>query len=261
MNDAGRSLSPLDASLEQNLDPDEVRVLWSFIHGDIMNAQTRARLREHRGLCSRHSWAYAIVEIELWESGAGARGGHQPFDVSILYTDLLQHMGQSLHQARHHRGRVKALSRRGSCLVCDDIFGPDLTGIVVTHGGFTIATLTAEANEMRYTHAWLAETAAHWSASMCPRCVAETGRTAGEGPLCRQHLLADDATSEESIQATIGHLDELHGRLHALTESMTQSGQPSTSTIDASWIETLAWFDGWTCPLKSIATPEGRPEP
>jgi hypothetical protein len=35
----------------------------------------------------------------------------------------------------------------------------------------------------------------------------------------------------------------------ALTESMTQRGDPSTPEIDASWIRTLGWFHGWNFPL------------
>ncbi|GAC1370747.1 MAG: hypothetical protein NVSMB43_06250 [Pseudarthrobacter sp.] len=34
------------------------------------------------------------MEIELWQ--AGARAGHQTFDVTILYEDLLEHVADGL---------------------------------------------------------------------------------------------------------------------------------------------------------------------
>ena len=55
------------------LTTEEVRLLWSFVHGDIMSAPMRAWLRASLGFCPRHTWAYAVVEIELWESGIGGR--------------------------------------------------------------------------------------------------------------------------------------------------------------------------------------------
>jgi hypothetical protein len=76
------------------LSVEEVRQLWSFIHGDIMDGSARRLLGVSLGLCPRHAWAYAVVEVELWQAGAGARGGHQPFDVTVLYDDLLDHVAE-----------------------------------------------------------------------------------------------------------------------------------------------------------------------
>lgn len=50
---------------EHPLAVEEVRLLWSFVHGDIMDGSTRSALRRSWGLCARHSWGHAIVEIEL----------------------------------------------------------------------------------------------------------------------------------------------------------------------------------------------------
>ncbi len=62
----------------------EVVELWSFVHGDIMTGGICRLLRAHLGLCPWHTWGYAATEIELWQTGAGPRGGHQPFDVCVL---------------------------------------------------------------------------------------------------------------------------------------------------------------------------------
>ncbi len=101
------STGPLDLDAGHDLSTEEIRLLWSFIHGDIMDSQTRGRLRDYWGLCDRHTWGYAVTEIELWESGAGTRGGHQPFDVSILYADLLDTMIQRLHRTEQRTRKVR----------------------------------------------------------------------------------------------------------------------------------------------------------
>lgn len=52
-------------------------------------------LRASFGLCPRHTWAYAVVEVELWRAGAGARGRHLPFDVTVLYEDPMPRLGST----------------------------------------------------------------------------------------------------------------------------------------------------------------------
>ena len=51
--------APVSPLLAQGVDlsPDEVRELWSFLHGDVMEPVIRAQLREALGLCSRHAGA------------------------------------------------------------------------------------------------------------------------------------------------------------------------------------------------------------
>lgn len=94
--------------VDAELTPAEVVELWAFVHGDIMEGPIRQLLRAGVGLCPRHTWGYAAAEIELWQTGAGVRGGHQPFDVSVLYEDLLGQVAARLrkpglfcHDLRH----------------------------------------------------------------------------------------------------------------------------------------------------------------
>ncbi len=97
----------------------EVRELWAFIHGDIMVAGIREHLRSSLGLCPRHTWGYAIAEIELWVHGAGSRGGHQPFDVCVLYSDLLDHVATQLIAHHRFRSDLRPLVRPSApCRVC-----------------------------------------------------------------------------------------------------------------------------------------------
>lgn len=243
-----RGTETLGPTNDTNLLPEEVRILWDFVHGDIMDGTTRRRLLANRGMCTRHAWAYATVEIELWHDGAGARGGHQPFDVSVLYTALLDDVRSALH------GRAKRTQRHlvgdGVCVVCADLKGPALTGIIVTHAGMDLAELTVEANRMAYIAEWFAETAPVWSRVVCDQCAADHGETAPEVSVrCRRHLLASESPEPGEIGRLAAHLSELQRDLSLLTRSMTQSGAPATPAIDASWVETLGWFHGWAFPL------------
>lgn len=245
----GRYDRPLSQDADARLSPEEVRVLWDFVHGDIMNGATRTRLRENWGMCARHSWAYAVVEIELWEAGAGMRGGHQPFDLTILYADLLRTMVEKLgtgHAGR--RGRTRALERHGGCVICADVRGETPGG--VTHAGLDLRQLTLEANWMRFTREWLAETRPEWSASVCPDCAAAAGATVSPGTLpCRVHLLTSGVSSDAWWELTRTVLAELAVEVRALTDSMTQSGLPATAAENASWVKAVGWFTGWDFPL------------
>lgn len=243
-----RGTEILGPTSDTDLIPEEVRILWDFVHGDIMDGTTRRRLLVNRGMCTRHAWAYATVEIELWHDGAGARGGHQPFDVSVLYTSLLDDVRSALH------GRPKAMQRHlasdGVCVVCADLKGPALTGIIVTHAGMDLGELTVEANRMAYTAEWFTETAPMWSRVVCGQCAADQGEAAPEASIrCRRHLLVGPPPEPTEFAALASYLGRLQRDLSLLTASMTQSGAPATSTVDASWVETLGWFHGWAFPL------------
>ncbi|MFF1635246.1 hypothetical protein [Leifsonia sp. NPDC058248] len=243
---------PPARSAEAQLSTEEVRVLWDFIHGDILSDPIRRRLREHWGMCVRHSWAYAVVEIELWEAGAGARGGHQPFDLSILYTDLLESMVDRLGTGRH--GRMQMLDRHGECVICAEVRGGAPPGILVTHAGLDLRRLTAEANRMRFTERWMIETRPNWAAGVCPECATAAGVTPVAGTLpCRMHLRSSGVFSDASWELTRTSLAELAVQVRALTDSMTQSGRPATEAVDASWVKAVSWFDGWDFPL-ALAT-------
>lgn len=244
---------PLSSAPDQNLGAEEVRILWDFVHGDIMDSNTRRRLVEHWGMCERHAWAYALVEVELWHAGAGKRGGHQPFDVSILYADLAAKMHDQLRHTRH-RGRIRMLEGKGSCVVCDDLRGPDPTGIVVTHAGMDLAELTEEANRMDHIRDWMVETRPVWSEFVCPECADEMNFPAsGPRQRCRPHLIEVGEVDDTASFAGFGLLGELSVQLRALTDSMTQAGAPSTPVVDASWVRTMAWFHSWRFPLRMVA--------
>lgn len=227
---------------------EEVGALWAFLHGDIMIGGIRQRVREHWGLCPRHAWGHAVVEIELWETGAGARGGHQPFDVIVLQDDLLETARHTLTSSR--RSPKHSLRRRGSCYVCDQLTGATDRGLTpIGYAGFNSEPLTEETNRLEYSRKWMDETSPVWSARTCPRC---SDDQSPRGVLCRPHLVADDAP-HEAVDQVIPYLDELAPRLKRLLDSMSEHGKPATPDDDAAWIEVLGWLHGWTFPLQLAA--------
>lgn len=230
----------------KGLTEQEVGALWAFLHGDIMIGGIRQRIREHWGLCSRHAWGHAVVEIELWEQGAGARQGHQPFDVGVLYMDLLEAMSHQLHHSRHSPRR--ALERQGSCYVCQQLdMSADEAKRQIGYAGFNSVGLTEETNRFAYTSSWLTETAERWQPQLCPQCL-----PGSHGLLCRQHLL-DSNPDDGAAAPTADYLDDVRGRLSVLINSMTELGDPSTPQADASWIQALGWFHTWSFPLDLAA--------
>lgn len=239
-------VGPLELSAE------EVRQLWAFIHGDIMDGSMRRLLRASLGLCPRHTWAYAVVEIELWQAGAGARGGHQPFDVTVLYEDLLEYVADGLDRKSSlvHRHPDEVLLPAGPCRICADMASPDLPGLRMGYGNSNTEALTVEANGLAHTTAWCRETFSLWRGRVCPDCCPGASAPAG-GPvlLCRFHLAARRPLPEQLRHAVAAHLREIRGRMRHLTDSMTAYGAPAGAEENASWIEAVGFFAGWALPL------------
>lgn len=231
----------------------EVRELWAFVHGDIMVGGIRQLLRAYLGLCPRHTWGYAVVEVELWIDGAGSRGGHQPFDVCVLYTDLLEEVVGRLRARRSGtRGSLAVrLARQGRCRVCEVLDPHAEGGGRVSFAGSNSAALTAEANELRFTRQWLLETRAVWEPRQCPACVdLPTGAkgAADDRVWCLGHLTGPGAPTLVSATGLADYLAGLSMRLDALGRSMRQHAPAPTLEQNASWIEAMGWFAGWELP-------------
>lgn len=241
------------------LEPQEVEELWSFLHGDVMVSGIRRHLRAALGLCPRHTWAYAVVEIELWQVGAGRRGGHQPFEVCVLYEDLLDTVISRLARARL-RWRADGdhlLSSRASCRICDALVGAgDPPPRHLGYGGFDTASLTEEANQLRFTAGWCRETEALWRPRVCPACL---GQAPDAEVSCRLHLLEVGHLPASTRVAAAERLIDVRHRVGALSASMTATAPPAPPEADASWIEALGWFAGWSLPLALTSAPEAHP--
>lgn len=231
------------------LSVEEVRQLWSFVHGDIMDGAMRRGLRESLGLCPRHAWGHAVVEIELWHAGAGRRGGHQPFDVAILHEDLLQHAAEEIVRplSWRHRDLARVPVSTRPCRICQELGGHQPVGPRMGYANSNSQALTVEANSLEFTVPWFRQTRDLWLPVACPAC---TG--SGEADpvlLCRRHLLDHGGIPRETGQAIAARLLEIRARLLRLIESMTDRGEPATAKQDASWVEALGWFAGWALPV------------
>ncbi|AOY73853.1 hypothetical protein M707_08375 [Arthrobacter sp. AK-YN10] len=239
-------VGPLELSVE------EVRQLWSFIHGDIMDGSMRRLLRASLGLCPRHTWAYAVIEIELWQAGAGARGGHQPFDVTILYEDLLEHVAEGLARKSSlvHRHPDEVLLPVGPCRICQDMASPALPGLRMGYANSSTEALTVEANALVHTNTWCLETVGLWRDRVCPDCDPATPERAGDPVLlCRFHLAGRRPLPEQIRNAVASRLRDVRSRMRYLTESMTDYGAPVGAAENTSWIEAIGFFAGWGLPL------------
>ena len=241
---------------------EEVRLLWAFVHGDIMDGGIRVQLRDSLGLCPRHTWAYAVVEIELWQTGAGVRAGHQPFDVTVLYGDLLGHVAAGLTRPatpfRRHPESI--LTPSGRCRVCVELAPSGYSGMRLGYAASNSAALTDEANLYTWTRQWCVETVPIWRSLVCPVCDAgprRMGRMVDEPRLlCRTHLRGLGQLSAALREDVAARLRELQQRMRRLNASMTQIGAPATPQDDASWVETLGFFAGWGLPLHLAAITE-----
>lgn len=217
----------------------------------------RQLLRASLGLCPRHTWGYAVVEVELWVYGTGSRGGHQPFDVCVLYTDLVEQVVGRLRARRVGvRGSLAArLARTGRCRVCEAL--DRAPAGVVSFAGSNSDELAAEANRLRFTQGWLQQTRAVWQPRQCPGCVDRLDGNGPEAVWCLAHLTGPRPPEEVSAAGLADYVEGLGARLDALGRSMRQGVAAPTVEQDASWIETMGWFGGWELPAWLTAMPEG----
>lgn len=215
------------------LDPTaaEERQLSSFLDGAIMDVGVRHHLWRSWGLCPRHSWQYALLELE--------RLSGRPLSTAILYLDLVRRAGHRMRRARllPTEARRRLLLPGADCFTCEFV---------------RIARGEAEATGDR-PQAWPAATrtlrqgARIWRAWGCPDC------GAGEGVRCRPHLLASGTLDAE---AAVAFLQDLGAEMTALVRSFSWNADPPTPRQRVAWVGAVGWFSGWA-PVLAIS--EGAP--
>ena len=111
-----------------DVSPQEARELWSFLDGSIMNVDTRHHLWKAWGLCPRHNWSYATMEIEQ-------RGG-LPFSTTILFEDLTGRAARLLQRTALLPWAlvVGRLDAKASCYSCDHAARPSALGPKIVGG-------------------------------------------------------------------------------------------------------------------------------
>ena len=215
-------ISTLADPADLDFSPGEVKQLWWFRDGAIMSVPIRDRLWDARGLCHRHAWGYAILEIELL---AG-----QAFSTAVLYADLTDRAAKLVGK----RGmRKPKLNADGPCMTCDHIrttASQTLTGAEWPRGAVRV-------NRAETARELVSETESVWRAASCPAC-----GLGGSGPTCRPHLIAG-APAPAGLSDTLA---DIAGRLEPLVSSMTVARTTVGLAEQASWIEAIGWFTGWT---------------
>jgi hypothetical protein len=205
---------------QEPLNPAEVKQLRWLLDGGIMHASVREELRRSWGLCPRHAWGYALVEIEL-------RGG-LPFSTSILVEDLLVECprggrGPWLGSRRRH------LAGSDDCPTCRYATAePE-----VERSWSDEAELVSRADRMRMLVASRRSALTHWA---CPECLG------GGGLTCRPHLVGGAAISRRLTD----ELHELAQRAQAYRRSTEPGEEHELDERTAiAWAEALGWLAGW----------------
>jgi hypothetical protein len=203
----------------------EVKQLWWFHDGSIMNVGVRHHLWASWGFCSRHTWLYAISELEM-------RGGSL-LGTAVLYEDLLGRAAAAVSGRRLlRRDPVSALRPRESCFTCD------YTGHALDPDPH-FAAQTERVNARTRLRTLLEGQQEQWRPRACPTCLG------GDGLPCRPHLLGGNAAPPRDFGR---QLWALRGRTAKFLRS--QTWRPPTLTPDEriAWVETLGFFAGWAVP-------------
>jgi hypothetical protein len=219
--------TPADDLVSVRLAVEEVKQLWWFFDGAIMDPHVRHRLWRSWGFCSRHAWAHAVVENEL---------RYLPHGTVVLYEDLLTRAIVAIRRrGLRFRPPEHRLVARDECMTCSYVQLPRESVDI------SFIDRTKRAREHARFGAFAGDTRRVWQPRACSACLG------GNGPLCRPHLLQRLAPPT-GWEALSDQLVEVAGRLGRFGESMRWRGPEATPADRSALIETLGWFAGWRCP-------------
>lgn len=222
-----------EAELTSAFSVSEIKQLWSFLDGAIMNVDTRHHLWKSWALCSRHAWCYVVTEVEI-------RGG-QPFSTAILYEDLIGRAARTVSRITLVSwGMVAArLEPQANCFACD---------YVEASKGWWRDEETEKqrqrVNTLARTLPLLESHQEIWRQRACPLCLG------GSGLICRQHLISGHEPNDRAEFAD--SLASLKHRLRVFVKSMTADGKHATPEESVSWVEGVCWFTGWGYPVQLV---------
>jgi hypothetical protein len=221
-------------STQPRLTAAEIQFLDGFLEGNVMDVGTRHQLRRSWGLCARHAWAHAAVELEVRQG--------RPMDVVVLHEDLAGRAAAALRRTRPFPWRIArgSIRARDACLVCTNVAAAARSNRAA-EGDALLELRVARVNQFRRTREAVIVTRDHWMARSCPRC------TGGAGLMCRPHLLQErDCTDRERIA---DYLRELQERLETYLHLMWRMPPRATPAQQACWVEVVGWFAGWWLPV------------
>ncbi|CAB3793648.1 hypothetical protein LMG28688_03781 [Paraburkholderia caffeinitolerans] len=219
----------------------EVDFLWWFIQGSIMDADVRARLNAHWGMCARHALAFFCVEA--------AFRPHLIHGSTILYNELMHHAdhllgGHGLYSVAPAGVARHRLRPSGPCHMCSLGYGPESSGNAPPER-------LAYGRDLANARAFASENRDGWLPYICGQCAGN-----GSGVLCRAHLIAamehDGATVLRHHGATVSRISVHLGRFE---HSFRWDSRGTDSAEDrGALIAAIGWCGGWCEILQTLGT-------
>jgi hypothetical protein len=210
----------------------EVDFLWWFIQGSLMDADVRARLHLHWGLCARHSLAFFVVESSFRP--------HLIHGCTILYSELMRraakHLSdEGLHSLIPDRLTLHFLRTSGPCHICDLGYGPHSPGNAPherLEQGRDIGSATRFANENQ----------SGWRSHICGICSGN-----GSAALCRPHLVAAmEADGAKSAAAQRERVKQIASHMDRFDNSFRWEQRGTDTAEDrGALIAAIGWCSGW----------------
>lgn len=211
----------------------EADFLWWFIQGSIMDADVRARLYAHWGLCPRHALAFFVVEA--------AFRPHLIHGSAILYHALMQRAQHALDARGLHALAPSGLVRRalrasGPCHMCSLGYGPRSTGNAP-------AERLAQGRDFANARAFARDNRRGWLPYICGQCAGT-----GVGPPCRRHLIEsaghDGGAALRAAHATVADIAAHLARFERAFR--WDSRDTDTDEDRGALVAAIGWCSGWS---------------
>lgn len=217
---------------EMPLSDGEVDFLWWFIQGSLMDADVRARLHLHWGLCARHSLAFFVVESSLRP--------HLIHGCTILYNELMRravkHLcGEGIHSLIPDRLAAHFLRTSGPCHICDLGYGPHSPGNAPRER-------LEQGRDMSSAIRFASENLSGWQPHVCGMCSGS-----GSAALCRPHLVsAMETDGGKSAAAQRDMVMGIASHMNRFDNSFRWE-QRSTDTAEdrGALVAAIGWCSGW----------------
>lgn len=234
----------LTSLVEPPLSDGEVDFLWWFIQGSLMDADVRARLYLHWGLCARHSLAFFVVESSFRP--------HLIHGCTILYKELMRraakHLcGEGFHSLIPDRLAAHFLRTSGPCHICDLGYGPASPGNAPRER-------LEQGRDMSSAIRFASENLVGWQPYVCGTCAAN-----GSPTLCRPHLIsAMEADAGRSAAAQRGAVMDIASHMDRFDHSFFWEQRGTDTAEDrGALIAAIGWCSGWKNllegPLRDLA--------
>lgn len=198
-----------------------------------MDADVRARLHAHWGMCARHALAFFCVEA--------AFRPHLIHGSTILYNELMQraahllagHGVYSLAPPAMVRHRLRLF---GPCHMCSLGYGPESSGNAPPER-------LAQGRDLANARAFAAENSEGWLPYVCGRCAGNDGDV-----LCRHHLIeAMEHDASTALQHHGAAVSRIAGHLARFEHAFRWDSRGTDAAEDrGALLAAIGWCAGWS---------------